>query len=94
MEEITGSGLISGGTISALGANLRIDIMGTTTSVTINGVFTGGGSSTYEQQTEFELSDSGLKLSGQNFEILETRCRRFSFRTPKALSWSRSARMV
>lgn len=56
--------MISGGTISALGANLRIDIMGTTTSMMINGFFTGGGS-TYEQQTEFELSDSGLKLDSQ-----------------------------
>jgi hypothetical protein len=38
LEEITSFGLISGGTISALRANLRIDIMG---------VFTGGGRSTY-----------------------------------------------
>ena len=54
----------SGGTISPTGANLRIDIMGTTTSMTVNGFFTGG-SSTYEQLSEFELSDSGLKLDSQ-----------------------------
>ena len=52
------------GTISTSGNNLRIDIMGSTTSMTINGFFTGG-SSTYEQLSEFELSDSGLKLDSQ-----------------------------
>jgi Ca2+-binding RTX toxin-like protein len=54
----------NGGTISTSGNNLRIDIMGTTTSMTINGWYIGG-SSTYEQLSEFELSDNGLKLDSQ-----------------------------
>jgi hypothetical protein len=52
------------GTISTSGNNLRIDIMGSTTSMTINGWYIGG-SSTYEQLSEFQLSDSGLKLDSQ-----------------------------
>ncbi len=52
------------GNISGSGNNLRIDIMGTTTSMTINGWYIGG-SSTYKQLSEFELTDNGLKLDSQ-----------------------------
>jgi hypothetical protein len=52
------------GTISTSGNNLRIDIMGSTTLLTINGWYIGG-SSTYEQLSEFQVSDSGLKLDSQ-----------------------------
>jgi Ca2+-binding RTX toxin-like protein len=58
-DRVDGSGNISGS-----GDNLRIDIMGTTTSMTINGWYIGG-SSTYEKLSEFQVSDSGLKLDSQ-----------------------------
>jgi Ca2+-binding RTX toxin-like protein len=52
------------GTISSSGNNLRIISMGSTSSMTVNGWYIGG-SSTYKQLSEFELSDNGLKLDSQ-----------------------------
>ncbi len=51
------------GSISATGNNLRIDIMGTTTSMTINNWYATGD--TYADMAEFQVSDSGLKLDSQ-----------------------------
>jgi Ca2+-binding RTX toxin-like protein len=51
------------GEISATGNNLRIDIMGTTASVTVMGEF--DSSNAYKQLSQYTLSDSGLALDSQ-----------------------------
>jgi Ca2+-binding RTX toxin-like protein len=51
------------GAISATGNNLRIDIMGTTASVTVMGEF--DSSNAYKQLSQYTLSDSGLALDSQ-----------------------------
>jgi len=53
----------SAGNVSASGANLRLDLLGTKDSVTIVNWFTGGAN--YAQLNDVVLSDSGLKLDTQ-----------------------------
>lgn len=53
----------SGGNVSANGANLRVDILGTRDAITIDNWFASGAN--YAQLGDIALSDSGLKLDAQ-----------------------------
>jgi hypothetical protein len=57
------------GNISATGNNLRIDIMGTTSSMMVMGEFDSGNA--YKQLSGLALNDSGLTLDGQLANLVQ-----------------------